>query len=75
MRILTLENKCFSLEDLPEQIDDDVRFSVLDNSDPANPDFFFVPLIFLESFSAPAMVLNIGGQEITMPVDWSLAVG
>ena len=42
MRILTLENKCFSLEDLPETIDDDVRFSVLDNSDPANPDFFFV---------------------------------
>ena len=52
-----------------------VRFSVLDNSDPQNPDFFFVPLIFLESFSAPAMVLNIAGQEITMPVDWSIAVG
>ena len=75
MRILTLDNKCFSLDDLPETIDDDVRFSVLDNSDPENPDFFFVPLIFLESFSAPAMVLNIGGQEITMPVDWSIAVG
>ena len=75
MRILTLENKCFSLEDLPEQIDDDVRFSVLDNSDPANPDFFFVPLIFLESFSAPAMVLEINGHEITMPVDWHIAVG
>ena len=26
-----------------------------------------MPLIFLESFSAPAMVLNIAGQEITMP--------
>ena len=75
MRILTLENKSFSLEDLPEQIDDDVRFSVLDNSDPVNPDFFFVPLIFLESFSAPAMVLDIGGQEITMPLDWCIAVG
>ena len=34
-----------------------------------------MPLIFLESFSAPAMVLEIGGQEITMPVDWSIAVG
>ena len=75
MRILTLENKCFNLDDLPEQIEDDVRFSVLDNSDPKNPDFFFVPLIFLESFSAPAMVLNIGGNEVTMPVDWSIAVG
>ena len=75
MRILTLENKCYMLNNLPDQIDEDIRFSVLDNSDPVNPDFFFVPLIFLESFSAPAMVLNIGGQEITMPVDWSLAVG
>ncbi len=75
MRILTLDNKCFNLDDLPEQIEDDVRFSVLDNSDPKNPDFFFVPLIFLESFSAPAMVLDIGGKEVTMPVDWSIAVG
>ena len=75
MRILTLENKCFELDDLPEQIDDDIRFSVLDNSNPQEPDFFFIPLIFLESFSAPAMVLDIGGYEITMPVDWSVAVG
>ena len=75
MRILTLENECFNLDDLPETIEDDVRFSVLDNSDPKDPDFFFVPLIFLESFSAPAMVLDIGGHEVTMPVDWSIAVG
>ena len=75
MRILTLENECFNLDDLPETIEDDVRFSVLDNSNPKEPDFFFVPLIFLESFSAPAMVININGREITMPVDWSVAVG
>jgi hypothetical protein len=75
MRILTLDNECFNLDDLPDQIEDDVRFSVLDNSDPKSPDFFFVPLIFLESFSAPAMVLEINGYEVTMPVDWSIAVG
>ena len=75
MRILTLENNCFQLDNIPEKIEDDIRFSVLDNSDPKDPDFFFVPLIFLESFSAPAMVLNIGKYEITMPVDWSIAVG
>ena len=75
MRILTLDNECFNLDDLPDEIEDDVRFSVLDNSDPKNPDFFFVPLIFLESFSAPAMVLDIGGHEVTMPVDWHIAVG
>ena len=75
MRILTLDNACYHLDNLPDQIEEDVRFSVLDNSDPNNPDFFFIPLIFLESFSAPAMVLDIGGYEITMPVDWSVAVG
>jgi hypothetical protein len=75
MRILTLENECFLLNDLPDEIEEDIRFSVLDNSDPKNPDFFFMPLIFLESFSSPAMVIRINGKEITMPVDWSVAVG
>src|SRR6056297_1766005 len=75
MIILTLDNECFNLDKLPEEIEEDIRFSVLDNSDPKNPDFFFVPLIFLESFSAPAVVLNINGYELTMPIDWSIAVG
>jgi len=75
MKILTLENKSYDLKNLPEQIEEDIRFSVLDNSDPKNPDFFYVPLIFLESFSAPAMVLEINGNEITMPLDWCIAVG
>jgi len=75
MQILTLENKTFPLKEIPDELEDEVRFAVLDNSDPKNPDFFFVPMIFLESFSAPAMVLEINGKEITMPVDWHIAVG
>jgi hypothetical protein len=75
MQILTLENKCFKLNQLPDELEDEIHFSVLDNSDPKNPDFFFVPLIFVESFSAPAIVMEINGNEIMMPVDWSMAVG
>ena len=75
MRILTLENKCFNLTNLPDELEDDVRFAVLDNSDPKDPDFFFIPLIFLESFSSPAIVMEIMGKEIMMPVDWNMAVG
>ena len=75
MQILTLDNTCYPLKNIPEEIEDEVRFAVLDNSDPKNPDFFFVPMIYLESFSAPAMVLEINGHEITMPVDWCMAVG
>ena len=75
MRILTLENETFLLNNLPEELKEDVRFSVLDNSNPKEPDFYFIPLIFLESFNSPAIVLEINGKEITMPVDWNLAVG
>ena len=75
MMILTTEDEVFDLSKMPDEIDDDVRFSVLDNSDPNNPDFFFIPLIFLESFNSPAMILRIGEHEITMPIDWSIAVG
>ena len=75
MRILTLDNKCFMLNNLPEEIDEDIRFSILDNSDPKDPDFFFVPLIFIESFSCPAMVMEINGNEIMMPIDWCIAIG
>ena len=75
MRILTLDNKAFDLNELPEEVEADARFSVLDNSDPKNPDFFFQPLIFLESFNSPALLMKIGDYEVKMPLDWSLLVG
>lgn len=75
MNILTLDNITFSLNNLPDEVDDSTRFAVLDNSDPKDPDFYFVPLIFLESFNSPAMVLKIGEDEIAMPIDWCIAVG
>ena len=58
MRILTLEDKSFEMNELPDEVDD-LRFAVLDNSDPRNPDYFYIPLIFLESFNSPALVLDI----------------
>ena len=75
MQILTLDNKLFSLNNLPDEVDENTRFAVLDNNEPKEPDFFFMPLIFLESFNSPAMVLKIGKNEIAMPIDWSIAVG
>jgi hypothetical protein len=75
MQILTLDNLSYDLNNLPEEVDENMRFAVLDNSTPQDPDFFFMPLIFLESFNSPAMVLKIGEDEVTMPLDWSIAVG
>ena len=75
MKILTLKNRSFNLNELPNEVDEDTRFSVLDNSNPNEPDFFFMPLIFLESFNSPAIVLRVGGYEIQMPLDWCMVVG
>lgn len=75
MRILNLDtNTFYNLESLPEEIDE-LQFSILDNSNPNNPDFHFIPLIFLESFNSPAVVLQVGDKKIKMPVDWQILIG
>lgn len=75
MQILTLENTTYLLNKIPDHVDSDMRFSILDNTDTSNPDFFFVPLIYLESFSCPAVVLQIGKHKIQMPLDWHILLG
>ena len=62
------------MNEIPNEIDE-IRFCVLDNSDPKEPDYFYIPLIFLESFNSPALVLKIGEHVIRMPVDWQLLIG
>jgi hypothetical protein len=62
------------MNQIPEEIDE-VRFCVLDNSNPKDPDYFYIPLIFLESFNSPALVLRIGESTIRMPVDWQILIG
>lgn len=75
MRILNLENnEHYNLETLPEEIDD-LRFAILDNSNPTNVDYHYIPLIFLESFNSPALVLQIGDRTLKMPIDWQVLIG
>ena len=75
MQLLTLDNKAYLLDRVPDHVEEDMRFAVLDNSDTNNPDFFFIPLIYLESFSAPSAVLQIGNHKIQMPLDWHILLG
>tara|TARA_A100001011_G_C14170845_1_gene782415 strand:+ start:543 stop:1040 length:498 start_codon:yes stop_codon:yes gene_type:complete len=71
MKILTIENETYDIDCVPDEIDD-IRYCVLDGSDPEFIDFYFLPLIFLESFYAPAICLQIGEYNIQMPMDWSI---
>lgn len=75
MRILTLESGCMDLVSLPESLDEEIHFSVLDNSTPSRPDFFFNPLMFLETFGSPAAVIRVDGVEVNIPLDWLLLIG
>ena len=66
-------NQVYELDRIPSEIED-IRFCVLDYSDPKDPDYFFIPLIFLESWNSPAVVLKIGEYTLQMPLDWSILV-
>lgn len=74
MRILTEHNRCYNLNELDLDHPQDIRYSVLDYSDPKHVDFYFIPLIFMESFTAPAVDLLIGQHRIQMPLDWSIVI-
>lgn len=74
MNILQLDNVKYDLSTLPEEIDD-LRFAILDNSNPQSVDYFYIPLIFLESFNSPALVLRLGNKTIKMPLDWQILIG
>lgn len=73
MKILTVENQSYELDYVPDEIDD-IRYCVLDYSNKNDADYFFVPLVFLEIFNAPAAVLKIGESTVKMPLDWSLII-
>ena len=74
MKILTPDNKCFEMNSLPEEIED-IRYCVMDVTDKDDPDFFFIPLVFIETFSAPSMNISIGPHNIEMPIDWNIMIG
>ncbi len=73
MKILTNENTTYELDYVPDEIDD-IRYNVLDYSDKHNADYYFVPLVFLEEFNAPAAVMQIGEFQIKIPLDWSIVI-
>ena len=72
-RILTVENKTFEMDHVPEVVDD-MRFCVLDCTTPEYLDFFFLPLVYLESFYSPMVDLALGNYSVKMPLDWSIMV-
>ena len=64
MQILTVENQPYSLNNLPDEIED-VRYCVLDVTDPTFIDYYFLPLIF-SSFSFNAFSACLATKSVAM---------
>lgn len=73
MQILMPENKAFDIDFIPE-IADEYYFCILSASKEKDIDHYFKPLVFLESYYSPAVVLRIGEFTIKMPLDWNILV-
>ena len=73
MRILTPEGTAYNMEEVPNQVDD-LRYCVLDYSNQADVDFYFIPIYMLDVFPRPAADLQIGPYRIQMPLDWSVVI-
>ena len=74
MNILTTENKSYDIQNIPDIIEDDLRFCVLDYSNQQDVDFMFPPVVFLDQFSRPAADLAIGEYHVHIPLDWSIVI-
>lgn len=74
MNILDIENRCIDLSD-ENDFSEEIWFSILDFSDPVDPDFKFSRLIFIEEFEAPVIILSISNIEVSLPYNWYIAVG
>lgn len=67
------ENTSYDLDRIPEQVED-IRYCIMNCQDKKDIDFFFMPLIFLESFFAHCIVLQLGKHHVRMPIDWSIII-
>lgn len=74
MLLLQPENNVYDLTIIPEIVEDDLRYCVLDYSNPSDVDFLFVPMIFLDVFTRPSADLRIGRYRVQMPLDWSIVI-
>lgn len=73
MYILTHENKSFNTDFIPDE-NVDLRYCVFDCQNADDTDYYFLPLIFLETYQSSSAVLDIGGYVLQVPLEWSIIV-
>ncbi len=59
---------------MPDIVDFDLRYCVLDYSNQNDIDFFFPQILFLDRYNSPVCDLQIGPYRVQMPMDWSIVI-
>lgn len=75
MKILTAENTPLDIDFIPDTPQEELevhQYCIFDGGDEEYADYFFLPLVFLESFYAASICLSIGEFKVQMPADWSI---
>ena len=69
MKILTVDNETYDLDEIPETVDD-LRYGILDYSNQQNIDYYFIPLVFLEMKEITLLLLSYNGAPLKPPVSF-----
>lgn len=72
MLILDENNQMVDIDQISKN--KEVHYAVLDFSKPRLPDYFFRPIIFIDTYTAPAAMLQIGPYKTLIPFKWSIVV-
>jgi hypothetical protein len=73
MLILTEHNSPLETDGIADSTG--VHFCVLDFSKQKNPDYYFEPMIYVETFATHITVLSVGPFQVTLPFSWCILVG
>lgn len=72
MLILDENNKMVDIDQVSKNRE--VYYAVLDFSKPRSPDYFFKPIIFIDTYTSPAAMLQVGPYTTLVPFRWSVVV-
>ena len=76
IEILSVDNKSYSMNDIPEDVDDNMQFGIIDYTEEDTVDYQFIPLLFMETFTMTAIELMIDDKyTVKVPADWSIVIG
>jgi len=70
--ILNEHNEIVDLDQVSKN--SEIYYGVLDFTKPKTPDYFFKPIVFIDTYNAPSAELKIGPYTTMIPFKWSIIV-